>query len=666
MNVEADGSVEPTRDPTAETYARYSHQDQSPTSIDDQDERCRKFAVARHGAIPGHLEQDVAFSVKDTTAPNWDRVLDRVRAGKIKRCYVDEQARFARTLKDALYVQSIFRHYGAELWVVNLGINLADESSDLHLIFGGYKDQTATRDARFRVKRGMDGNMNRGLSNGDWCFGFWSVPLTNKEAAALGLPPRAPDKSPYKKLVINEEEAEVVRQIHKWFAIDKMSIAAIVRRLNDLKVPLGGKARTLVWRFNHVHKILTNRRYRGYRSRNNIRTVRNPDTGRLETRKQDLAERIETHDPALAIVDEQTWADTLRRFEEIHKVHPVGRKGWKPGSGSSRDYAPKHMFAGLLRCGLCGAKLTQTAGHQGGYYGCPNATAGLCKNNVTANRPVTEERLLEAIAPELREHLVVDMVFTLLQSEISTASAVSPEQAETLRKRIAAIDAELLRLSDALARGDSNTIDSAIREREQNRASLGLELREIEHRSNAPLVLPSYEWVEQTLDQDFAKLMAAAPRRAALVLRRMIPEITVHLAQLPWLRRQHLVARLTLDCAAASSAVANADGQRRLPDVSGFGCELEVPLRRIPFYEKYGEAVVRMRDIEEMTFAEIARILPGDRTAAAVRVAYRFGKHGTPDPDDRGWKGHCRRRDVRRNSNTEQAQPDDEHPGRQG
>ena len=261
---------------------------------------------------------------------------------------------------------------------------------------------------------------------------------------------------------------------------------------------------------------------------------------------------------------------------------------------------------------------------------------------------------------------MVDMVCALLQSKISTACAVGPQQATSLKKRIAAVDAELRRLSDALARGDSTTIDNAIREREQKKALLELELREAERELKAPLALPSREWVQQTLDQDFAQLLTEAPRKAALVLRQIIPEITVHPARLAWLRREHLVARLTVDFADAGSAIANADGQRQLPDVCGFGCELEVPLRRTPFYEEYGEAVVQMHDVEGKTLAEIARILPGDRTAAAVKVAYVFGKEGTPDPDGRGWMGHCRRRDARRNSKAGQVQPDDEDPGHQG
>jgi hypothetical protein len=51
--------------------------------------------------------EDFAESVKDTTAPDWDRLLDEVRAGRIKRCYIDEQSRAMRALKDALHVQSI-------------------------------------------------------------------------------------------------------------------------------------------------------------------------------------------------------------------------------------------------------------------------------------------------------------------------------------------------------------------------------------------------------------------------------------------------------------------------------------------------------------------------------------------------------------------------------
>ena len=112
----------------------------------------------------------------------------------------------------------------------------------------------------------------------------------------------------------------------------------------------------------------------------------------------------------MVIIDQATYDATMRRLDEIHDVHPTGKRGWKRNAGTPQDYAPKQLFSRALICGECGAKLSQMSGHMGGYYGCPNAPLGLCTNKVKANRVLTEQLLLEAIRHELDQDVIVDVV----------------------------------------------------------------------------------------------------------------------------------------------------------------------------------------------------------------------------------------------------------------
>jgi len=153
----------------------------------------------------------------------------------------------------------------------------------------------------------------------------------------------------------------------------------------------------------------------------------------------------------------------------------------------------------------------------------------------------------------------------------------------------------------------------------------------------------------QQLRENFVQLMSARPAQAAAALRAITGPIRVRSDRAPWLRQSHLVARIQIDFASACSEVASAsEPGAAVPPISGFGTIVEVSLRKRPFYERHGDAVVRMRDKEGKSFVQIARELPGNATPRSVQIAYDFGKHGTPDPDDRGWRNHCKRRDERK------------------
>ncbi|MCP4589778.1 MAG: recombinase family protein [bacterium] len=128
------------------TCGRSSSDHQSPSSIDDQASECSGFAEHRAQPAPGRILRDEGVSVKDGMAPNFERLLDEVRAGSVKMILVDELSRISRIPEDILRVQRLLRYYRVQLWAVHENIEITDSNSDIHVMFAGHKNAAASRD----------------------------------------------------------------------------------------------------------------------------------------------------------------------------------------------------------------------------------------------------------------------------------------------------------------------------------------------------------------------------------------------------------------------------------------------------------------------------------------------------------------------------------------
>lgn len=614
------------------TYARFSSDEQNATSIDDQFESSRGFSKQRGLPAPDRLLKDEGVSVKDGMAPSFKSLLDMVRGGEVRMIFVDEISRISRVTEDILHVQRILRYRRVPLWSVHEGIDITDENADIHVLFAGHKNQAASRDARHRIKRSMDGNIRRGLSNGDVTIGYKSIALTGEEIAERRLPPRGKDNRPYKKIVVDEESAKVVRLIFHLFVDEKKTIRGITRYLNDKKIGRGGKARTNMWLPINVRKTLGSRRYLGYRDRNLTMIVVNPETGGKTQRKQPKEDHIEVHDSALAIVDEALFAAAQKRLDEHRNTYGQHHGNSRKRSGHLLSYAPRQLFSGTFSCGICEANLVQKRAGKVSYYVCPSAQIGLCDNTVQTNRDRAHERVLALIREEAAEFFVHDLVLKLLRLELANKAAAGPDELAGLHKAHQKTQTEIENLTDALASGpNSAAIFDALDAREKEKARLDSEIRAAERRAARPAAAVDIEWVRRNLGEHFEELLAANVTRSALALREITGPIKIFAAQKPWLDVRYPVARFSLDFARMATAIAADRGEFPLgPTDCGYGRELELELRKVPLHEKYADRVVQMRDKLGMTFAAIARELPERMTGATVGIAYRFGMDGDP------------------------------------
>lgn len=172
-----------------------------------------------------------------------------------------------------------------------------------------------------------------------------------------------PDNSDF--LIIDEEAAEVVRDIFRWYANDLMSLGAIVRKLNGFGIPNPTKYKNLkglnlknpasndgLWSSSSVRRILTNEVYLGKMVQGREEII-NYKVHKSRRRPKELWYIVdETHEP---IIDEKTF----------HEVQLILSKNARAGTGGT-----VYPLGGLLKCGECKKAMSRKSTKGSGYYSC--------------------------------------------------------------------------------------------------------------------------------------------------------------------------------------------------------------------------------------------------------------------------------------------------------
>lgn len=95
--------------------------------------------------------------------------------------------------------------------------------------------------------------------------------------------------------------------------------------------------------------ILNNELYIGRLVWNRLRYMKDPDTGKRVSRPNPESEWVVQEVPDLRIVEQDLWDAVKKRQESLSfDTSPTGSN---PMNDRRR---PKHLFAGLIKCGCCG------------------------------------------------------------------------------------------------------------------------------------------------------------------------------------------------------------------------------------------------------------------------------------------------------------------------
>lgn len=421
-------------------YARYSSDNQSESSIEDQFRLCREHAARERWRV-GKTYQDAAISGASTILrPGIQALLRDAQTGKFDVVLAEALDRISRDQAD---VATLFKHLRfAGVAIVTLA---EGEISELHVGLKGTMNALFLKDLAMKTHRGLRGRVEKGKAGGGLCYGYRVV----KKLDASGEPIRG-DRE------IIPEEAEVIRRIFRAFAAGQ-SPRSITVELNreGVRGPLGRAWGDTSIR-GHVSRgtgILHNELYAGVLVWNRQRFIKDPSTGKRVSRPNPESQWIRTEVPHLKIVDDDLWQAVRTRQTAI--AAKVGPCPTNTLEGRARRLhlanRPVSLLSGLLSCGCCGGKVGMIVNSR---FGCLNHhRRGTCVNNRTIPRQRIEARVLAGLKDRLVSSDSVAEAVRAFAEEVNRINQERRGQAQADRKVLDKIDRSIRGIITAIEDG---------------------------------------------------------------------------------------------------------------------------------------------------------------------------------------------------------------------
>ena len=318
----------------AAIYARVSTERQErQQTIDSQLTALRAWASAQeHALAEVHVFRDDGYSGSRLDRPGLDGLRDAIHDAAIDVVAVFSPDRLARKYAYQVLLLEEFRRAGCE--VVFLHHPISDDPNDQLLLqiqgaIAEYERAVlAERFRRGKLQRARDGHI-----------------LGNKAPYGYRCEPKR-DTVPA-RLVIDEAEADMVRQMYTWVAVEGMTVRQCVKRLNDGPwITRSGRSH---WSCSVGYHILSDPVYTGTAYANRFEYVvpkkprgrRSHRNGERTCRHPRPAEQwIAIAVPAL--IDQATWDGVQARLAR------------NAAMSYRRNKKHDYLLRCLLKCGTCG------------------------------------------------------------------------------------------------------------------------------------------------------------------------------------------------------------------------------------------------------------------------------------------------------------------------
>lgn len=306
-------------------------------SISSQRELLRAYVQSHEDLQIFDIYIDDGYSGADFKRPEFERMMEDIRAGKVNCVIVKDLSRFGRDYIEAgRFIQKTFPAFHVRFIAVTDNYDsLSADTTDSALVLPikNFVNDSYCRDISVKVKAHQKVKRLEGK-----CISAFTV---------YGYLKSPNDKN---QLIIDEYAADVVRKIFSW-KIAGMSLGAIAKRLNDLgilspmeyKKSLGIKfstgfesAGTAKWAAASVKRILVNRVYIGYMEQGKQEKISYKVNKRIVKPEHEWIQVKNTHEAIISETD-------FKVVQELLKFD--GR--------TSVDTNTANLFSGILMCADC-------------------------------------------------------------------------------------------------------------------------------------------------------------------------------------------------------------------------------------------------------------------------------------------------------------------------
>lgn len=413
-------------------------------SLEAQKERLMKFAEFQEMEVVREY-CDAGKSGKSITGrPEFQRMLQDVSEERdgVAFILVFKLSRFGRNAADVLNSLQFIQDYGVNLICVEDGIDSSKDSVKLTITVLSAVAEIERENILVQTMEGRKQKAREGKWNGGQApFGY---DLDSKNST----------------LVVNEEEAEIVRIIYDKFVHTDMGADAICNYLNQrgyTKKKVRGHELNYFAR-GLIMKILDNPVYTG-----KIAYGKNVTEKVKGTR--DEYRRVKTDDYLLAdglheaIVDEETW-EAAREKRKRTGVRFV----------KTHSLEHEHILTGLIRCPLCGGGMSGTVQRRQNkktgeykdtfYYRCHHRKK--VDGKICDYKPMLNQKVFNAEVEEFIRYMVAGDEFRkFVQEKLEEKVDVSAleterEQLQKQLQQVVGAKNKLLVMLDTLDAGDKH------------------------------------------------------------------------------------------------------------------------------------------------------------------------------------------------------------------
>jgi len=336
-------------------------------SIESQIDLMERYVADRPYLRRVDLFVDNGYSGTDFERPNWDRLMEAVRAGKINCIVVKDLSRFGRNyIETGHLLEKVFPRLGVRFISINDGYDSAtlNSTDELAASLKNIVNDYYAKDISLKSHSALEGKRRRGEFVG-------------------GYAPHGYQKDPQNKnkLIVDPQTAPVIRQIYEWRA-EGLGYTTILRTLNELDIPSPGRYRfengiitnnnkkgsSLLWNRHIVSDILRNIVYLGHLAQGKSKS-------RLYEgqpfQRADESEWIIVYNTHEAIIDEEL-------FDRVQKVN--GKRAaeyWQNYRKYKNLPQEENPYRKRLICADCGTQLKlyrhiYRGGYKAGFtYICP-------------------------------------------------------------------------------------------------------------------------------------------------------------------------------------------------------------------------------------------------------------------------------------------------------
>lgn len=396
----------------AAVYARFSTDQQNPTSSADQIAMCRDYAERSGFQVVKTFNDDAKSGASIIGRPGLAEMMQAVAREEFDIVLVEAVDRLSRNQGDLHMLHDEF-----ETWDVDLYTPHDGKVTHLMLTFRGMIGSEFLRDNAKKTHRGLAAVVKRGKYAGGRPYGYRANPANRGD------------------LLIDENEAEVIRRIFKETA-EGLSSRTIARNLNGdgIKPPRGD-----VWSPSSLHGslqrgygILHNQIYIGKIVWNKVRMKRVKSTNKRISRPNDPSQHIVNDAPHLRIVPQELW-------DACH----VKARTSKPSLNGHRR--PVRLLSGLLKCGSCGGGMAVKGADKSGkvrLYCSRHRNTGGCPDPQSYYLATVESKFFETILPFLRDPAAMQAMMdgfndklTEYQGQADSARAAKDREIDGLRQQ---------------------------------------------------------------------------------------------------------------------------------------------------------------------------------------------------------------------------------------